>query len=83
MEPEISLVPSPMLSVPRPDEWRPWEIGAFLVYAGGVVAHVFVLATTIGDAIEVLNSLCNDLAVTLKQILDLSTELLRLSVYRW
>ncbi|KAG1728873.1 uncharacterized protein EDB91DRAFT_1040353, partial [Suillus paluster] len=30
---------------------------------------------TVGDAIEVLNGLCDDLTETLKQIADLSTEL--------
>ena len=72
MELEISLVLSPVLSVPRPDEWPPRVIGGFLMYAGGIVAYVFVLATipTVGDAIEVLNSLCDDLAATLKHITD-------------
>lgn len=38
---------------------------------------LFSLATipTVGDAIEALNSLCDDLAATLKQIADLSAEL--------
>jgi len=37
----------------------------------------FFLATipTVGDAIEALNGLCDDLAATLKQIADLSAEL--------
>jgi nuclear pore complex protein Nup205 len=37
----------------------------------------FTLATipTVGDAIEALNSLCDDLGATLKQIADVSAEL--------
>lgn len=36
---------------------------------------LLVTIPTVGDAIEALNSLCDDLAVTLKQIVDLSAEL--------
>ncbi|KAG9311043.1 hypothetical protein JVU11DRAFT_8941 [Chiua virens] len=59
-EPEMTLVLSPVLSVPRHDE-RP--------------SRVIATIPTVGDAIEALNSLCDDLAATLKQIADLSAEL--------
>ncbi|KAF9219350.1 hypothetical protein BS17DRAFT_804452 [Gyrodon lividus] len=59
-EPEITLVLSPVLSVPRHDE-RP--------------SRVMATIPTVGDAIEALNGLCHDLAAMLKQIADLSAEL--------
>ncbi|KAF8130340.1 nucleoporin Nup186/Nup192/Nup205 [Boletus edulis] len=59
-EPEMTLVLSPVLSVPRQDERPP---------------RVIATIPTVGDAIEALNSLCDDLAATLKQIADLSAEL--------
>lgn len=50
---------------------------SFLCENWVVVDRVLVLATipTVGDAIEALNGLCDDLAATLKQIADLSAEL--------
>jgi len=59
-EPEITLVLSPVLSVPRHDERPP---------------RVIATIPTVGDAIEALNSLCDDLGATLKQIADVSAEL--------
>ncbi|KIK97850.1 hypothetical protein PAXRUDRAFT_824522 [Paxillus rubicundulus Ve08.2h10] len=59
-EPEITLVLSPVLSVPRHDE-RP--------------SRVIATIPTVGNAIEALNGLCDDLSATLKQIADLSAEL--------
>ncbi|KAG8215255.1 hypothetical protein J3R82DRAFT_8809, partial [Butyriboletus roseoflavus] len=59
-EPEITLVLSPVLSVLRHDERPP---------------RVMATIPTVGDAVEALNSLCDDLAATLKQIADLSAEL--------
>ncbi|KAH0834004.1 hypothetical protein J3R83DRAFT_11240 [Lanmaoa asiatica] len=59
-EPEITLVLSSVLSVPRHDERPP---------------RVIATIPTVGDAIEALNNLCDDLVVTLKQIADLSAEL--------
>ncbi|KAL4071568.1 nucleoporin Nup186/Nup192/Nup205 [Scleroderma yunnanense] len=60
-EPEITLLLSPVLSVPRHDE-RP--------------SRFIATIPTVGEAIETLNDLCDDLAATLKQIADLSAELL-------
>ncbi|KAH7924355.1 hypothetical protein BV22DRAFT_1035258 [Leucogyrophana mollusca] len=55
-EPEITLVLSPVIAVPRHDE-----------RSSRFVATI----PTVGDAIEALNGLCDDLAETLKQIADL------------
>ncbi|KIJ60466.1 hypothetical protein HYDPIDRAFT_98637 [Hydnomerulius pinastri MD-312] len=59
-EPEITLVLSPVLSVPRHDERS---------------SRFIATIPTVGDAIEALNGLCGDLAATLKQIADISAEL--------
>ncbi|OJA08231.1 hypothetical protein AZE42_08910 [Rhizopogon vesiculosus] len=59
-EPEITLVLSPVVTVPRHDE-----------RSSRFVATI----PTVGDAIEALNGLCDDLTETLKQIADLSAEL--------
>ncbi|KAG2143441.1 nucleoporin Nup186/Nup192/Nup205 [Suillus bovinus] len=59
-EPEITLVLSPVVTVPRHDE-----------RSSRFVATI----PTVGDAIEALNGLCDDLSETLKQIADLSAEL--------
>ncbi|KAG1728877.1 nucleoporin Nup186/Nup192/Nup205, partial [Suillus paluster] len=59
-EPEITLVLSPVVTVPRHDE-----------RSSRFVATI----PTVGDAIETLNGLCDDLSETLKQIADLSAEL--------
>lgn len=59
-EPEITLVLSPVVTVPRHDE-----------RSSRFVATI----PTVGDAIEALSGLCDDLSETLKQIADLSAEL--------
>ncbi|KAG0707241.1 nucleoporin Nup186/Nup192/Nup205 [Suillus ampliporus] len=59
-EPEITLVLSPVVTVPRHDE-----------RSSRFVATI----PTVGDAIDALNGLCEDLTETLKQIADLSAEL--------
>jgi len=58
-EPDITLVLSPVTTT------RQEERGS----------QFLATIPTIGDAIEALNNLCNDLADTLKQIADLSAEL--------
>ncbi|KAF9238369.1 nucleoporin Nup186/Nup192/Nup205 [Melanogaster broomeanus] len=68
-EPEITLVLSPVLSVPRHDERPSRVIG--VLFSGSCSATI----PTVGDAIEALNGLCDDLAATLKQIADISAEL--------
>jgi nuclear pore complex protein Nup205 len=77
-EPEITLVFSPVLSVPRHDERPSRVIGELCFHTRvGIITQCAFLATipTVGDAIEALNGLCDDLSATLKQIADLSAEL--------
>ncbi|KAJ3879118.1 nucleoporin Nup186/Nup192/Nup205 [Lentinula edodes] len=59
-EPEINLVLSPVHVASRYDERS---------------SHFLATIPTIGDALEAMNSLCQDLAATLKQISDISAEL--------
>ncbi|KAJ3995979.1 nucleoporin Nup186/Nup192/Nup205 [Lentinula boryana] len=59
-EPEINLVLSPAHVASRYDDRS---------------SHFLATIPTIGDALEALNSLCQDLAATLKQISDISAEL--------
>ncbi|KAG2127241.1 hypothetical protein DEU56DRAFT_742492, partial [Suillus clintonianus] len=58
--PEITLVLSSVVTVPRHDE-----------RSSRFVATI----PAVGDAIEALNGLCDDISETLKQIADLSAEL--------
>ncbi|KAE9406107.1 hypothetical protein BT96DRAFT_955003 [Gymnopus androsaceus JB14] len=59
-EPEINLVLSPVHVASRYDERS---------------SHFLATIPTFGDALEALNSLCQDLSTTLKQISDISAEL--------
>ncbi|KAH9948497.1 nucleoporin Nup186/Nup192/Nup205 [Amylocystis lapponica] len=59
-EPEFTLVMSPVVTTPRQEE-RP--------------TRFLATVPTIGDAIEALNGLCDELAKTFKTIVDLSAEL--------
>ncbi|KAF9074489.1 nucleoporin Nup186/Nup192/Nup205 [Rhodocollybia butyracea] len=59
-EPEINLVLSPVHVASRYNERS---------------SHFLATIPTVGDALEALNSLCQDLANTLKQISDISAEL--------
>ncbi|KAJ4481027.1 nucleoporin Nup186/Nup192/Nup205 [Lentinula aciculospora] len=59
-EPEINLVLSPVHVASRYDER---------------ISHFLATIPTIGDAMEALNSLCQDLSTTLKQISDIAAEL--------
>ncbi|GLB44615.1 putative nuclear pore complex scaffold, nucleoporins 186/192/205 [Lyophyllum shimeji] len=60
-EPEITLVLSPITTQPRYDEQA--------------LSQFLTTIPTIGDALEALNTLCTELAHTLKQISDLDAEL--------
>ncbi|RDB19677.1 hypothetical protein Hypma_013316 [Hypsizygus marmoreus] len=60
-EPDITLVLSPITTTQRQDE--------------DSASHFLTTIPTIGDALEALNTLCSDLAQTLKQISDLNAEL--------
>ncbi|KAF9815688.1 hypothetical protein IEO21_04405 [Rhodonia placenta] len=60
-EPDLTLVLSPVVTTPRQQDERSTRY----------VATV----PTVGDAIDALNHLCDDLANSLKQIVDLSAEL--------
>ncbi|KAH7882163.1 nucleoporin Nup186/Nup192/Nup205 [Phlebopus sp. FC_14] len=59
-EPDITLVLSPVLSVPRHDERS---------------SRIIATIPTVGEAIEALDNLSGDLSAILKQIADISAEL--------
>lgn len=79
LEPEITLVLSPVTSIPRQEERNSRFVGLYrLVVFLCMRAHsTWCSATipTVGDAVEALNDICDNLTDTLKQIADLSAEL--------
>ncbi|KAI0944532.1 hypothetical protein AcW1_002214 [Taiwanofungus camphoratus] len=60
-EPEFTLVLSPAVTTPRQEEQS---------------SRYLATVPTVGDAIEALSNLCDDLANSLKKIVDLSAELM-------
>lgn len=78
LEPEISLVLSPVTAAPRQAERLSHFIGSCYSIFFGTYQKIYCpIATipTVGDAVEALYDLCVDLVDTLKQIADLSAEL--------
>ncbi|KAK0463078.1 nucleoporin Nup186/Nup192/Nup205, partial [Desarmillaria tabescens] len=69
-EPEINVMFSPITTVPRLDDRGSHFIGEPLS-----LQYQVATLPTLGDAIEALNGVYNDLAETLKQISDISAEL--------
>lgn len=78
IEPEINLVLSPVHVASRYDERSSHFLGmdsptCNICFLNN--ANFLATIPTFGDALEALNSLCQDLSTTLKQISDISAEL--------
>lgn len=77
LEPEITLVLSPVTVTPRRDERSNYvtsELPLVRLLATG--SHISLATVpTLGDALASLDDLCNDLTSTLKQISDIGAEL--------
>lgn len=80
LEPEITIVLSPIITSPRHEDKTSRFIGQTYVdnYASWHISHVPLLSATVptvGNAIEALTDLCDDIVETLKQMAAISAEL--------
>lgn len=80
LEPEITIVLSPIITSPRHEDKTSRFIGQTHVdnYASWHISHVPLLSATVptvGNAIEALTDLCDDIVETLKQMAAISAEL--------
>lgn len=78
IEPEITLVLSPITNTTRLDERGSHFIGTYLSLKSiGMIPHILLTATvpTVGDALQALEFISEDISTTLRQISDLGAEL--------
>ena len=80
LEPEITIVLSPIITSPRHEDKTSRFIGQTHIdnYTPWHISHVPLLSATVptvGNAIEALTDLCDDIVETLKQMAAISAEL--------
>jgi nuclear pore complex protein Nup205 len=77
VEPEITIVLSPIITTPRQQDRATRFIGINDAACGVIVLLIHLEATvpTVGDAIEALTDFCDELLETLKQMTAISAEL--------
>ena len=80
IEPEITVVLSPIITTPRHEDNTSRFIGQSHAhkYTSWYISHVPLLSATVptvGNAIEALTDLCDEIVETLKQMAALSAEL--------
>ena len=77
VEPEITIVLSPIITTPRQQDRATRFIGINVFPCGVIVLLIHLKATvpTVGDAIEALTDFCDELLETLKQMTAISAEL--------